>query len=227
MIKIKPDKHLMEWPLMLPSTGRFVLPLPPQATLFDFDTAACNPPALTSAMSVLSHDEILKAMDSGDIKITPFDPKSVGCASVDLTLSNEFRYYNPGMQVVDVTEATDFKNLTTRVDIADGDAFLLLPGCACLSITTERVTLSPRICGLLEGRSRFARLGLFVHITAGFMNPGIGFINKAIDNRQVLEIYNASNHALRLIPGTKICQFIFMKLEGEGKYNGKFTENVL
>jgi len=171
-------------------------------------------------MSVLSRDEILKSIDQGEITITPFNKDCVGCASVDLTLSHEFRYYKPGMQVIDVTEDTNFKDLTTRVDIADGDAFLLLPGCACLSITRERITLSPRICGLLEGRSRFARLGLFVHITAGFMNPGI-------DNRQVLEIYNASNHALRLIPGTKICQFIFMRLDGEAKYAGQFRENDL
>jgi len=47
------------------------------------------------------------------------------------------------------------------------------------------------------------------------MNPGI-------NNRQVLEIYNASNHALALWPGTKICQFVFIKMEGEGTYNGLF-----
>jgi hypothetical protein len=62
----------------------------------------------------------------------------------------------------------------------------LLPGQACLGITVETIQLAPGLCGLLEGRSRFARLGLFVHITAGFMQPGI-------NNRQVLEIYNASN----------------------------------
>lgn len=68
-----------------------------------------------------------------------------------------------------------------------------------------------------EGRSRFARLGLFVHITAGFMNPGIS-------NRQVLEIYNASNHSLELVPGTKICQFIFIRMHGESTYKGMFQE---
>jgi dCTP deaminase len=48
------------------------------------------------------------------------------------------------------------------------------------------------------------------------MNPGI-------NNRQVLEIYNASNHPLALVPGTKICQFIFMKMSGEATYKGKFA----
>jgi len=144
-----------------------------------------------------------------------------------------------------------FNNLLTK-----GDSYLLLPGQACLGITVERIHLASGYCGLLgtytkiifvlyvhwirdlsfkttdlriltsrpfnllEGRSRFARLGLFVHITAGFMNPGI-------NNRQVLEIYNASNHPLRLWPGTKICQFVFLKMIGNATYSGIFQENAL
>jgi len=60
-----------------------------------------------------------------------------------------------------------------QVVLKEGETFLLLPGCACLGITEEKIKLAPSMCGLLEGRSRFARLGLFVHITAGFMNPGM------------------------------------------------------
>ena len=67
----------------------------------------------------------------------------------------------------------------------DGESYDLQPGHACLAITEESISLSPSICGLLEGRSRFARLGLFIHISSGFMQPGI-------HNRQVLEIFNAS-----------------------------------
>ncbi len=126
--------------------------------------------------------------------------------SVDLTLSNEFRYYKPGLSLLPVKESTNYKDITEKIILKDGETYLLLPGLfffliidkgqACLGITQETIKLSPKLCGLLgiasillnktEGRSRFARLGLFVHITAGFMNPGIA-------NRQVLEIYNASN----------------------------------
>jgi len=169
---------------------------------------------------VLSREEILTAVEKGEIVISPFDPDNVGCASVDLTLSNEFRYYKPGLNVIPVKEETDYINITEKVVLAEGETYLLLPGCACLGITRETVTLSPRLCGLLEGRSRFARLGLFVHITAGFMNPGIS-------NRQVLEIYNASNYPLALVPGEKLCQFIFLKMEGQASYRGKFIVNKL
>jgi dCTP deaminase len=119
-----------------------------------------------------------------------------------------------------VKETTDYKEITEKVTLKEGETYLLLPGQACLGITTEKVKLAPNLCGLLEGRSRFARLGLFVHITAGFMNPGI-------NNRQVLEIYNASNHALALYPGTKVCQFIFMRTEGQAVYQGIFNTQEL
>jgi dCTP deaminase len=171
-------------------------------------------------MSILSKDEIVKAIKEGEIKITPFDENNIGCASIDLTLSNEFRYYKPGLHIVEVNEEVNYKDITEKIVLSDNEPYLLLPGQACLGITKERITLSNKLCGLLEGRSRFARLGLFVHITAGFMNPGI-------DNRQVLEIYNASNHPLQLRPGTKMCQFIFMRMVGESKYSGIFNKQDL
>merc|ERR1712137_316529 len=170
--------------------------------------------------AILARDEIFKAVESGEIKITPFDENAVQCASIDLTLSNEFRYYKPGIQVLDIKENTNYEEITEKVVVDEGNSYLLLPGCACLGITEETIELAPTLCGLLEGRSRFARLGLFVHITAGFMNPGIR-------NRQVLEIYNASCHPLALWPGTKICQFIFMQMVGSATYGGKFESQDL
>eukprot|EP00158_Paraphelidium_tribonemae_P004432 Partr_v1_DN26753_c0_g1_i3_m8980 len=147
---------------------------------------------------------------------TPIIP----ACSIDLTLSNEFRFYKPGLSVLPVRETTNYKDISEKVVLKDGEHYLLLPGQACLGITVEKVSLKSNLCGLLEGRSRFARLGLFVHITAGFMNPGI-------DNRQVLEIYNASNHPLALYPGVKVCQFIFMRTEGVAVYKGIFNTQEL
>ena len=169
---------------------------------------------------ILTKDEIFKAIDQGQITITPYKSENVGCASVDLTLSNEFRYFKPGLHVLPVLESTNYKDITEKVMLNPGEHYLLLPGQACLGITEEQIHLAPGLCGLLEGRSRFARLGLFVHITAGFMNPGI-------NNKQVLEIYNASNHPLALYPGVKVCQFIFMKTLGESKYTGIFNAQEL
>ncbi|KAJ4456542.1 putative dCTP deaminase [Paratrimastix pyriformis] len=182
-----------------------------------------SPPLPLMAASgggVLSHDDIMRSIERGDITITPFNPQAVGCASVDLTLSNEFRYFIPGRSTVHLLETTDYKDITEKVLVPEGEFFTLNPGQCCLAITQERVKLAPSLCGFLEGRSRFARLGIFVHITASFMQPGI-------NNQQVLEIFNASNNTVALHPGARVCQFIFLRLSGEAQYHGRFAAQEL
>ena len=121
-------------------------------------------------------------------------------------------------EVLDINEDVDYHSVTELVVLGEGEKLLLLPGQACLAITRERVSLASDICGLLEGRSRFARVGLAVHITAGYIQPGVS-------NRTVLEIFNASTVPLNLIPGVRLCQMLFMTMAGEGTaYSGRFTE---
>ena len=105
--------------------------------------------------------------------------------------------------------------MTEPVVLKDGEKLLLLPGQACLAMTHERVSLPTDICAILEGRSRFARVGLAVHITAGFIHP-------ASNSKTVLEIFNASSVPLNLIPGVRICQMVFMRMDGHGRYEGRF-----
>ena len=92
-----------------------------------------------------------------------------------------------------------------------------MPGEFVLARTKERVKLPESISGFLSGRSRFARLGLGVHVTAFFINPGI-------NNRQIFEIKNNSNNPLTLSVGLKIGQMIFVRNEGNVKYNGRFKK---
>jgi dCTP deaminase len=165
-------------------------------------------------MAVLTRDVILQEIHAGHIVITPFDEGQVGPGSVDLHLGNEFRIFKKMHTIYHVTNNSDFNEITELIKV--DDHFMLMPGETVLGITAERVKLPPFLCGWLEGRSRFARLGLMVHITAGFMQPGI-------DNRQVLEISNVSSIPLALHPGTRICQFIFMRTEGEATYRGAFA----
>ncbi|KAL0227579.1 hypothetical protein RCL1_003723 [Eukaryota sp. TZLM3-RCL] len=174
----------------------------------------------TTCGAILSKDEILKAIDSGDISIDPFDKSRVNCASVDLCLGNEFRFFPQTNNVIPMNEDANYKDFSEKVTVTDEEGFVLQPGQLCLGITKETIRLAPSICGILEGRSRFARFGMAIHITAGFMNPGI-------QNRQVLEIFNASPNALLLKPGTAVCQFVFLRMHGEGQYNGKFNAQEL
>lgn len=164
-------------------------------------------------MSILTHDEILKEIEAGNIRIDPYSPDRVGPASVDLHLGNEFRVFRKTHDVVPVTADSNYEEITEKIIVKDH--LLLMPQETMLGITVEKITLARNLCGWLEGRSRFSRLGLLVHISASFMQPGIA-------NKQVLEISNFSPMPLMLYPGTAICQFIFQRTLGEAEYTGRF-----
>ena len=136
-------------------------------------------------------------------------------ASVDLTLGSTFRVFRKVHEVIEVRDHTDYRECTDKLEIPDGGHILIMPGETVLGITRERVRLGPGLCGWLEGRSRFARLGLMVHISAPFMGPGI-------DSQQVLEMSNFGPAPLAVVPGTLICQFIFA-MDGEEHYAGRFA----
>lgn len=160
---------------------------------------------------ILTRNEILKEIKKKNIIIKPFDRKNLGPASYDLTLDNKFRKFSK-TGTIDVKDTTDYKKYTALVRT---NSVVLNPSDFILGVTKERIKLPPNICAWLSGRSRFARLGLVVHITANFVQPDI-------DNVQVLEIRNLGQSILKIRAGTKICQIIFERAEGKAKYIGKF-----
>jgi dCTP deaminase len=161
---------------------------------------------------ILTRKEILKEIKEKNVKITPFLRKNVSCASYDLTLDSKFWFFKSGE--IKVKEGIDFKKYCK---VKNMKKITLLPGEFVLGRTKEKIKLPEDISGLLSGRSRFARLGLGVHITAFFINPGV-------DNRQIFEIKNNSNNPLTLYPGLKIGQIVFVRNEGKGRYNGRFKK---
>lgn len=163
-------------------------------------------------MSIITKNEIIKEMKNGNIKIEPFNKKYIGPGSVDLSLGKYFRVFKKAEKIYDVTEKLDYKDIT---ELVETKSIVIQPQETIMGITLEKITLAPNICGWLEGRSRFARLGLLVHISASFMHPGIS-------NHQVLEISNMGHVPLRLHTGTKLCQFIFQRTDGSAKYTGSF-----
>jgi dCTP deaminase len=167
-------------------------------------------------MSVLGRAAILEAIERGEIVITPFSPDLLGPASLDLTLASSFRVFRKVHQVIEVRESTDYREFTDKIEVPEDSHILIMPGETILGITRERLRLGPGLCGWLEGRSRFARLGLMVHISAPFMGPGI-------DSQQVLEMSNFGPAPLAIVPGLAICQCVFQKLEGSEQYQGRFA----
>jgi dCTP deaminase len=165
-------------------------------------------------MAVLTRDAILAEMDSGRLAIEPWSPDQLGAASIDLTLGDEIRLIEPGPAPIDLMEDADYRD-HTRVESLE-EPFVLQPGVTIHGITRERVCLPPDLCGLLEGRSRFARLGLMIHVTSAFVQPGVR-------NRQVLEMSNVSKHPLRIHAGVRLCQLVLLRTEGRAVYAGRFA----
>jgi len=160
---------------------------------------------------ILTKKEILSEMQSGRIRISPFNKKHIGAASIDLTLSNEFRLFTQEHSLR-LSEATSAEKITKGKKLK---SITLEPGDFVLGKTQEKITLPEDICGLLSGRSRFARIGLVIDVTAFFIHPGIS-------NRQVFEIKNLSHNRITLTQGLRIAQLILVRTEGKAKYYGKF-----
>ncbi len=169
-------------------------------------------------MAILTRDEIIKRVHTGELKIKPFNAKLVGPASIDLSLDNKFRVFKNVRDIVHLTnEAFDIDTVSSVITV---DTFYtLMPGQTVHGITVEKLTLPPNICGWIEGRSRFARLGLMIHVTAGFIQPGS-------DNKQVLEMNNAGPMPIALHPGIPICQVIFEETLGSASYTGIYKNQT-
>jgi len=164
---------------------------------------------------ILTKKVIFEEIRKGKIKITPFRKANIGPASIDLTLDNKFRIHT-GKRIV-LGENIDYKKYTRLVK---KNNIVLKPGDFVLGITKEQVRLPEDVCGILTGRTRFARLGLGIHVTASLVQPGA-------NNKQVLEIKNLGSSELIIKPGLKICQLILERTEGKAKYRGKFRKQTL
>jgi dCTP deaminase len=158
-----------------------------------------------TATSVLSDGTITRLVEEGRIKIDPWDPKLVQPASVDLRLGDTFRvFHNHRVTSIDLRQPPE--NLTEEVKIAEGDAFVIHPGEFCLGRTLEWVELPDDIVARIEGKSSLGRLGLIVHATAGFCDPGW-------KGTLTLELNNLTRVPIKLYPGLLIAQLSFMTLD--------------
>ena len=166
-------------------------------------------------MAVLTRPAIAAELEHGRLRIEPWSDDQLGPASIDLTLDDEIRVIVPGDEPIAIREEVDFRELT-EVQRLDAP-YVLAPGSTIHGITRERIHLPPDLCGFLEGRSRFARLGLMIHVTSAFVQPGVA-------NRQVLEISNVSGHPLEIHAGVRVCQLVLMRTEGEAVYRGRFAD---
>lgn len=153
---------------------------------------------------LLSDRDIRIELDSGRVRLDPFDPAMVQPSSVDVRLDRLFRLFdNHKYPVID--PAQDQPELTRLVEVEPEEAFVLHPGEFVLGATHEQVTLPDDVAARLEGKSSLGRLGLLTHSTAGFIDPGF-------TGHVTLELSNVATLPITLWPGMKIGQLCFFRL---------------
>src|SRR5438874_9112426 len=160
---------------------------------------------MNAPLSVLSDGTIVELVQSGRIRIDPWDASLVQPASVDLRLGDSFRvFHNHRASAIDLRSPPS--GLTEEVMIGADESFVIHPGEFCLGRTLEWVELPDDIVARIEGKSSIGRLGLIVHATAGFCDPGW-------KGTLTLELNNLTRIPIKLYPGLPIAQLSFMALD--------------
>ncbi len=155
-------------------------------------------------MSVLSDRDISVALKAGRIKIEPYDPADLQPSSVDLHLDRSFRVFrNNRYPYIDVRAAQP--DLTDLLSVADDESFVLHPGEFVLGQTLEWTELPDDLVARLEGKSSLGRLGLLIHSTAGYVDPGW-------KGKLTLELSNVAKLPIALYFGMKIGQISFLTM---------------
>ncbi|MFN2594206.1 MAG: dCTP deaminase [Actinomycetota bacterium] len=153
---------------------------------------------------ILSDRDIKSAIAEGRIGIQPFSEADVQPSSVDLHVDRLFRtFHNARHPFIDVKKPMD--DLTELVEVGSEEAFILHPGELVLGSTAEYVKLPNDLVARLEGKSSLGRLGLLIHSTAGYVDPGF-------EGHLTLELSNVANLPITIYPQMKIGQISFFAL---------------
>jgi len=163
---------------------------------------------------VLSDKTIREQLEAGRIEIDPYDPALLQPSSVDVRVDRYFRVFrNSRYPYIDVK--VEQEDLTEMVEV-DDEPFILHPGEFVLGSTLERVRLPDDLVARLEGKSSLGRLGLLIHSTAGFIDPGW-------NGHVTLELSNVANLPITIYHGMKIGQLSFVQMSeaAEHPYGSK------
>ncbi len=143
-------------------------------------------------------------LEQGRIEIDPYDASLLQPSSVDVRVDRYFRVFrNSRYPFIDVK--AEQEDLTELVEVDETSAFILHPGEFVLGSTLERIRLPDDLVARLEGKSSLGRLGLLIHSTAGFIDPGW-------DGHVTLELSNVANLPITIYFGMKIGQLSFVQL---------------
>jgi dCTP deaminase len=153
---------------------------------------------------VLSDRSIKEQLLAGRIRIEPLDPDDIQPSSVDLHLASAFQVFrNSRYPYIDPTR--EQAGLMEMVHASVEEPFVLHPGEFVLGATVEMIALPDDIVARLEGKSSLGRLGLLIHSTAGYVDPGW-------EGTLTLELSNVANLPIVLAPGMAVGQLSFSQM---------------
>ena len=168
---------------------------------------------------MLSHRTLREQIAAGRLVIDPFDDALLQPSSVDLRVSDAFRVFRNNRQPF-IDPSLPEADLTEVVTIAEGEPFILHPGEFVLGSTLERVGIPDDLVARLEGKSSLGRLGLLIHSTAGYIDPGF-------EGQITLEFSNVASLPIAIHAGMRIGQISFLQMTTpvdtpyQGKYQGQ------
>jgi dCTP deaminase len=159
---------------------------------------------------LLSDRDIRAALAAGRLGLAPYDDAMVQPSSIDVRLDRFFRVFN-NARYTHIDPALQQDDLTTLVEPAGDEPFVLHPGEFVLGSTLEVVSIPDDLAARLEGKSSLGRLGLLTHSTAGFVDPGFS-------GHITLELSNVANLPITLWPGMKIGQLCLLRLTSPAEF---------
>ena len=157
---------------------------------------------------ILSDKDILSRIKKGEIKIKPFKKVNLQQSTIDLTLDSKIRVFEN--YTVGLIDVKDYHDTSRLIDTHRNGWFILHPGRFLLGSTVEEITVPNDLAAKLEGRSSWGRLGLIIHATAGYVDPGFS-------GRLTLEISNISQLPIKLYAGMRIAQIAFYLMTSEAR----------
>ena len=153
---------------------------------------------------MLSDVDIKKALEEKLIQIDPLEESYIQPSSIDLKVGADFRVFE-NHKYSHIDPKAEQQDLTSLVTASEAEPFVLHPGEFVLGTTFEKVSLSNKVVARLEGKSSLGRIGLLIHSTAGFVDPGFsGYLT--------LELSNVANLPIMIYPEMKIGQISFYYL---------------
>jgi dCTP deaminase len=157
---------------------------------------------------ILNDTAIRRALDAGRVVIDPLGDNAIQPASVDVRLGDRLRIFRPRDKYLTLSPKEPTEELTELIQLGVfTDSYHLHPDDFILGLTVEHITLPPDLVASVNGKSSLGRLGLLVHATAGFIDPGWS-------GRITLELKNIRSGPILLYPGMPIAQIAFSQMTG-------------